>query len=659
MWNRLFSIYSILAFAFFGGCNSQAQSDNHHLPNTNSSDTVSLDTAPPPILIDQFGYLPGLEKRAIIRSAQIGRDADPKLGRIFTPSNRYAIIDTATGQAVYQGTPRAWKNGRVDEASGDKIWVFDFTAVTRQGRYVVRDVERRVDSYPFEIRGDIYTPILKTAFKTFYLQRAGFEKRAPFAQPGFTDKASHLGRGQDSQARLFFRKRDATTARDLRGGWYDAGDYNQYTSWTAEYITSLLNSYLENPNVWTDDFGIPESGNGVPDILDEVRWGLDWLERMQNADGSMLSILGRDSASPPSAAKGPSYYGPANSSATMTAAGAFALAAKVYRADDGSRSAALRYERRAQQAWAWAEKYPRVIFKNNDKSSNSEGLGAGQQEVGAQRYGKKRLIAASYLYAATQDPQYGLAAEQAYGRVKPMAADTPNGFEGDMAFTLLYFARQPNVKPQFRQRILRDYKQQILGGYNAWPVIIDGQDAYGAYTDGYWWGSNATKARRGSVFTQAVLADIGPQPKQAYLNAASHYLHYLHGVNPNGKAYLSNMASYGAENSVNSFFHAWFEDGDANYDDVRLSRYGPASGFLVGGPNDSYEPDSCCKRKTCGSAKNNSLCRAPILQRLTNQPPAKTYADFNTGWPLNSWSITENSNSYQVAYIRLLSKFAR
>jgi len=609
----------------------------------------------PHILVDQFGYLPQLEKRAIIRSPQRGKDT----GRRFTPSARYAVIDLANGQTAYQAAPVSWKRGRVDEDSGDKVWIFDFSQVTKSGRYIIRDLDKRQDSYPFEIRADVYTPVLKAAFKTFYLQRAGFEKRAPFAPAGYSDGASHLSAGQDSEARLFLRKNDRDTARDLRGGWYDAGDYNQYTSWTAEYITSLLNSYLENPNVWTDDFGIPESGNGVPDILDEVKWGLDWLERMQNPDGSMLSILGRDSASPPSSSKGPSYYGPANSSATIASAGAFALAAKVYRSQGSSRSASMKYERRAKQAWAWAEKYPRVTFKNNDAASNSEGLGAGQQEVGGERYARKRLIAASYLYAATTERQFAQIVEQAYGQVKPMVADTPNGFEGDMGFALLYFARQPNVSPKFKRRILSDYQRGILEAHNGLPAIVNGEDAYGAFTDGYWWGSNGAKARRGSVFTQAALADISAMPKTAYYNAASHYLHYLHGVNPNGKAYLSNMGRYGAENSVNSFFHAWFTDGSADYDDVRSSRYGPAPGFLVGGPNDGYAPDDCCSNLSCGNRANNRLCRSPLLQSLINQPPAKSYIDFNAGWPLGSWAVTENSNSYQVAYIRLLSKFAR
>jgi hypothetical protein len=133
-------------------------------------------------------------------------------------------------------------------------------------------------------------------------------------------------------------------------------------------------------------------------------------------------------------------------------------------------------------------------------------------------------------------------------------------------------------------------------------------------------------------------------------------LHYIHGANPLNKAYLSNMGRYGAENSVKEFYHAWFQNGSV-WDAVGSSRYGPAPGFLVGGPNQYYERDNCCN-STCGGA-GDKLCKIPVKSPPSGQPPAKSYTDFNETWPINSWEVTENSNSYQVAYIRLLSKFTR
>jgi len=110
------------------------------------------------------------------------------------------------------------------------------------------------------------------------------------------------------------------------------------------------------------------------------------------------------------------------------------------------------------------------------------------------------------------------------------------------------------------------------------------------------------------------------------------------------------MGAYGAENSVDQFFHSWFFDGTA-WDSVRDSQYGPAPGFLVGGANSTqYDWDERCPGISvrCGTARPSP----PY-----GQPGQKAYKDFNDGWPLNSWPITENSNGYQTAYIRLLARY--
>ena len=116
------------------------------------------------------------------------------------------------------------------------------------------------------------------------------------------------------------------------------------------------------------------------------------------------------------------------------------------------------------------------------------------------------------------------------------------------------------------------------------------------------------------------------------------------------------MGGYGAENSVTQFYHEWFKDGSV-WDAVGSSRFGPAPGFLVGGPNDSYSRDICCNTSCPGTGAQ--MCRLPVKAPPSGQPASKSYADFNEGWPINSWEVTENSNSYQISYIRLLSKFAR
>jgi endoglucanase len=298
------------------------------------------------IITDQFGYRPLSQKTAVIRNPQAGYDSL----EVFIPGSTYALVEKETSEQVFSGTPVTWKNGLTDASSGDKVWWFDFSSVTAPGTYYVLDVDSNLRSYEFEIREDIYQEVMVQALRTFFYQRSGFEKQPPFACEEWADGASHM---QDKKARDFLSKSDASTERDVSGGWYDAGDFNKYTSWTASYIVDFMKAFIENPGVWGDDYNIPESGNNIPDILDEAKWGLDHLLRLQQPDGSMLSVVGAAHASPPSKATGPSYYGRPNTSGTLNAAGAFAIASKVY-------------------AFSWAERICRFI-----KSMRNQGMALG------------------------------------------------------------------------------------------------------------------------------------------------------------------------------------------------------------------------------------------------------------------------------------------
>ena len=200
----------------------------------------------------------------------------------------------------------------------------------------MRTIARSVE---FEIADDVYRPVLKYAVKSFYYQRAGQEKSAEHAGAEWADAPSHP---QDAETRAWIDPDNAATARDLSGGWYDAGDYNKYTAWTARYVIRLLRAFERNSTAFTDDYGIPESGNGVPDVLDEALWGLDWLVRMQLDDGGLLCVQGLASGSPPSTATEPSYYGEATTNASLAAAGAFAYAAKILWGTFGVRAANAR-----------------------------------------------------------------------------------------------------------------------------------------------------------------------------------------------------------------------------------------------------------------------------------------------------------------------------
>lgn len=604
------------------------------------------------IVVDQFGYLPDAKKIAVVRDPQTGHDA----ALSFTPGATYQLVNLDTNTVVLSGTAVSWKSGATFEAAGDKAWWFDFSSITTPGKYAVVDVENNVRSPGFNIGADIYKPVLKHAMRSFFYQRAGFAKQAPFAEAGWTDSASHIGAGQDKNARLFNDKNNAATEKDLSGGWYDAGDYNKYTNWHAYYLVALLHAYAENPTVWGDDYNIPESGNGIPDIIDEIKWGFDWLKKMQNTDGSVLSILGlshstatNQHASPPSTAAGPSYYGPANTSATLTSAGAFALGSKILGSLGNAELNiyATDLKTRGENAWAWAIANPNVIFRNNEGAS--AGLGAGQQEVDDASRATKKTTAAIYLFAATGSSTYR-------NHVDANASNATNWVDvwGEPELSAwLYYASLPDATGAIANTLKSQYQAALNANHN-WPAVRNGEDPYRAYigTSNFTWGSNRTISRKGLTFNNLIDYNIAGTDAAEVRNAAVGYLNYIHGVNPQGMVYLSNMYSLGVHSSVNEFYHSWFTNGSALWDRVGTSTFGPAPGFLVGGPNPSYDWDG-----NCTSGSPNAGCGAAAPNPPKGQPAMKAYLDFNTSWPLNSWQITENHNDYQVAYIRLLSKF--
>ena len=610
------------------------------------------------IVVDQFGYRPDAEKIAVARDPQTGFDASDS----FTPGAMYALVDAASGAQVYTAAPTTWNGGAEDKSSGDKAWWFDFSSVKTPGTYYVLDLDNAVRSDVFDISDTVYREVLKRAVRMLFYQRVGQAKDANWAGDGWADTASHVGPGQDHEARLFTKQNDATTAKDVWGGWFDAGDYNKYTNWTAGYVVALLRSYLENPSAWRDDYEIPESGNGVPDVLDEAKWGMDYLTRLQQDDGSVLSIVGEAGASPPSAAKDPSFYGSPNTSAALTTAAAFALGATVFgslgNADLTTYAADLKA--RALKSWTWADANPKVLFQNNDAASGTSGLGAGQQDV--DDYGRltQKLEASVYLYELTQDTQYRDYFDANY---KSTQLFTSNNFAYPFQVVpqeaMLYYTKVKGATPATVSAIQASYSAGMNSGDN-FGSLTGNKDPYLAYlaVGNYTWGSNQVKASQGLMFYDMITFNVDATKNADASRAAERYIHYIHGLNPLGFVYLSNMFDYGAVNGVTNFYHTWFAHGSAKWDKVGVSTYGPAPGYLVGGPNPSYNVDGCCP-SNCGDPSNNLLCSTANLSPPLGQPAQKSFKDFNDNWPLDSWSVTEDSDGYQVLYIRLLSKFAK
>ena len=145
-------------------------------------------------------------------------------------------------------------------------------------------------------------------------------------------------------------------------------------------------------------------------------------------------------------------------------------------------------------------------------------------------------------------------------------------------------------------------------------------DPYLAHINQYGWGSNSLKALQGLIFTDLILYDVDPSKNDEAIQAAETFIHYIHGVNPFNLVYLSNMYDYGGDNCANEFYHTWFANGSALWDRVGTSTYGPAPGFVTGGPNPSYNWDSCCPTGCGGNNKQHLHFRKSNTAKRAARP---------------------------------------
>lgn len=607
----------------------------------------------PLIRVDLFGYLPNAEKVAVISQPIEGFNAPTN----YQPSETFQVKHWHTDETVFTGPLVAWKNGQTHHQSGDAGFWFDFSEVTEPGTYYLYDPVNEVGSYPFLIANEVYNNVLKMAVRTFFIQRLGQDHLPPYIEPAWSDTAAYVGPGQDTEARSRWAMTDPETKRDLQGGWMDAGDPNKYTTYATGVVLDLLDAYRFNPRIFDDFWGIPESGNGVPDILDEIKYELDFLIRAQDATGTdglvlKVGVIDHNASVPLSQDLRPRYYLPECTSATISGAAMFAMASRVMSEVPRLQQYATELATRAEKAWLRAMESTQS-FTQFEEDCDDQFITSGDADQGAGAQLTNAVLAASSLYMLTGNPAYKAFVLEHYREIDPIASGWWGPYNVHSARGMLDFAdylenehqelisqtefaegEQP-APPEFIE-VVRKQKEQSIGVFS----VTDFQnqtDLYRAYLpdDQHHWGSNFIRSRAGFMNLDFVEFGILEEQAQLFNNVAASYLHWLHGVNPLGKAMLSNMYAYGAENCVNEFYHTWFTDG-SDWDNLVTSLYGPPPGYLVGGPNKNF---------------TGTGWTPPA-----NQPPQKSYRDFNAGWPGNSWEVTENAIYYQAAYVLLLSR---
>lgn len=222
---------------------------------------------------------------------QVGYSADSKKIAIFrgeTLPDTYDLINASTGETVYTGTI---EQKGYNDTTQENISYGDFSEYSISGTYYLQ-AEIIGRSYPFIIEQEPYKDIFNNALKQYYYSRCGLTLSTEFA-----GDAAHNA----CHTKMAKYEEDTGAQIDISGGWHIDETGKRDVVKCCNAINNLLLAYELYADVFTDDVGIPESENGIPDIIDEIKYEVDWLLKMQDTKSgavySAVSVMNGSSAS--------------------------------------------------------------------------------------------------------------------------------------------------------------------------------------------------------------------------------------------------------------------------------------------------------------------------------------------------------------------------
>jgi endoglucanase len=487
------------------------------------------------ILIDQLGYRPGDPKLAFTKDVK---------GGVFTVTN------LAANQTAYEG--KISPLGTTDESTSDTVYTLDFTNVTKPGRYQITMPGTDVSSNVFRVDDSVYNSCFSTSMGSYYYQRcaATINNGTQWQHP-----ACHLNDA------VFFDNPSAH--RDVVGGWHDAGDYGKFIPTSSVTLGFLLTLYELQPDKFTDNqANIPECNDAIPDILDEARFELKWMLKMQREDGGVFHKVSTKKWTGehlPQKDHDIRYIFGVSSCATASFAAVTAQGARIFERWDKPFATSLLGA--SMEAWKFLMEHPDNLPEGGFK--NPPGVEGG--EYGDTQDADERLWASSELLRTTGFAKYGQYFLANYRKLEGI--NSPVSWTSVKNFAYYSYLRLPSTKvdPQikifimttlgtFADNLLRRIEQ------NGYRYILD--------TDEYYWGSNSIAA--GYTFDLIQIFELTKQRR--YLNAALDQMHYLLGRNTFDLSFVTGVGT----NPVQHPYHQL---------SMMLKMPQPVPGFLVGGAN--------------------------------------------------------------------------
>jgi endoglucanase len=484
--------------------------------------------------LNTVGYLPDHDKKASIAGVA-GGDA------------RFTVLDAANGREAFAG---ALSPPFVNADTGEELRTADFSGLRHPGRYVL-DVPGVGRSAPFRVAKDVYNGAFYTVTRGMYLWRCGCAVSGKHGGDTFAHRACHTDDGYLDAVGSGHAKRDGT------GGWHDAGDYNKYVVNAGVTVGVMFQAWERFGDRLTGfRLDLPESGKGTPDFLSELRWELEWLLKMQAADGSVyhkLTTRNFGGFIPPEEETADRLFTPWSSAATADFVAMAMQAARAFRPFDA---------RFADRCRAAAEKSYAFLKANPaDHRADLAGFRTGDYQTDDP---DDRLWAAAETWETTGDPAALRDFEQrARALPEKVEANWDWGNVGNLGMVTYLMSRRPGRDAG----LVREVRDALV---RTADVVVRERDRHGyarPLGDRYYWGCNGTVARQTVVLQTANLV----APKRAYVEASLDALGHLFGRNVYGRSFVTGV---GAAPPLHP------HDRRSGGDKVEA----PWPGYLIGGP---------------------------------------------------------------------------
>jgi endoglucanase len=306
----------------------------------------------PNIRLNQIGFYPQAPKTAAVVNAT-GED--------------FYVLSTTLSDTVFSGklgVENIW------DPSNEKTKLANFSSVVTPGQYVL-SVPGVGSSPPFTIGFHAHLDLARGSIRAYYYQRSSMTLEKTYAGK-WARTAGHPDRRVYIHPSAASANRAAESLISSPGGWYDAGDYGKYVVNSGISTYTLFALYRHYPSLYdTLKLNIPESGNNLPDLLDEALWNFRWMMTMQDPnDGGVYHKLTTAVFSGmvmPELDKNKRYVVQKSVTATLDMAAVAAYASRIFRSFEaqvpGLADSALAASRKA---WDWARLNPKAYYNQTE-----------------------------------------------------------------------------------------------------------------------------------------------------------------------------------------------------------------------------------------------------------------------------------------------------